>query len=248
MYIVTTGIGLIDQERPSSRPTSVRPGDKVIVSGTIGDHGVAIMWPAATWTSRPTSVRYRAAARLVAGAVDAAGGVRAHARRDPGRGRDGTQRDRHGGPGRLRPSRSAAVRAEVGAPARSWGSIRLYVANEGKLVAFVAAEQAEAALAAMRAHPLGGDAAIIGERPRSRPASSSDDRIRRHRIVDLLSATRCRASADAKGPAPCYGRDCACEGSRRVRACGALAGKPPAGRWPRRPARGDRVGCGGTCR
>ena len=82
MFITTSGVGLV----PASVDISARnaqPGDRILLSGTIGDHGMAVMSSAKVWSSKRHRVRYGGAARLVA-AMLAAGEI--HALRDPTRG------------------------------------------------------------------------------------------------------------------------------------------------------------------
>jgi len=138
----------------------------VLLSGTIGDHGMAIM-------SVREGLQFEAAIcsdtaplhDLVAAMLDA-GGQAIHALRDPTRGglaavlnevaaaaQVGIQID----------ERAVPVNPEVQSACELLGLDPLYVANEGKLAAFVAAEAADEVLARMRAHPLGQQSAIIGQ-------------------------------------------------------------------------------------
>ena len=159
VYINTAGIGLVAGRRATSGRTAREPGDVVIVSGDIGVHGVAVMSvrEGLEFGTRSSS-DCRAAGR--AGRGDARGtGADLHVLRDPTRGGRGhrAERDREG-LGRRRRAR----RAPVPGPGR-WcanacallGLDPLQVANEGKLLAFVPPEHADAVLAAMRAHPFG---------------------------------------------------------------------------------------------
>ena len=166
MYLCTTGVGAIDP-RAQLSPSSLRPGDRILVSGTIGDHGTAIML-----------ARGRVRARRAGGVghvLAVAGGRRAagrrgraaalHARRHPRRCGLGAQRAGAG----VRAWRWSCARADVpvepavAGAAEILGIDPMYVANEGKLVAFVAPEAAEAALSALRAVPGCERAAEIGE-------------------------------------------------------------------------------------
>ena len=143
-----------------------RPGDVVLLSGSIGDHGVAVMSRREN-LSFATDVLSDTAPlhELVAQMMDAAG-ASIRLMRDPTRGGlaatlNEIAHQSHVG---LRVEETAIpVRPQVAAACELLGLDPLYVANEGKLVVVVAAEAAERLLAAMRAHPLGQDSARIGE-------------------------------------------------------------------------------------
>jgi len=164
VFISTAGVGVVPDGLDLSGDRA-RPGDVVLLSGTIGDHGVAIM-------SRRENLEFdceiasdsAALHTLVADMVDAAG-ASIRLMRDPTRGglaatlNEIAQQSNVG----FRIEEAAIpVKPEVAAACELLGLDPLNVANEGKLVAVVAPEGAQALLAAMRAHPLGGDAAIIG--------------------------------------------------------------------------------------
>ena len=157
------GVGVVERDLALAWRTA-RPGDAVIVSGPIGDHGVTIMLARGELDiEADLTLRHRGAERD--GRRPARGGARraGHARRDPRRGGHHPQRDRGGGrrgragrggrdPG---PHRGARRRELLGIDP-------MYVASEGRLVAVVDGEQADRGLAALRAHPLGEQAAVIG--------------------------------------------------------------------------------------
>jgi hydrogenase expression/formation protein HypE len=164
IFITTTGVGIV----PAGRFLSVRnarPGDKILLSGTIGDHGIAILsvregiefetvlesdsaalndltrvmleeCPSIRWMRDPTRGGLSSALNELAGASDV--GVRLDEAAIP-------------------------VRPEVHAACAMLGLDPLYVANEGKLVAVVPPRDAEQLLEVMRGHPLGRHAAMIGE-------------------------------------------------------------------------------------
>ena len=172
MYLCTTGIGAVDP-RANLAPHMIAPGDHVLVSGPIGEHGTAIMLARNQFDldaeiESDTCSLWPAVDALL-GAV---GGESAlHARRDPRRRRVGAQRARPRVRGRdrglARPTsrwrRSCAAAAEL------LGIDPMYVANEGRLVAFVAPEAADAALDALRCVPGCEQAALIGEVRREPP-------------------------------------------------------------------------------
>ncbi len=164
VFITTTGIGVVADglEISGDRAT---PGDAVLVSGTMGDHGVAVMSKREN-LGFETEIRSDTASlhRLVASMVEAVPEI--HCLRDPTRGglattlNELTQQSAVGM--RIRES-AVPVREDVCAACELLGLDPLYVANEGKLVAICPASRAETLLAVMRGHPNGEDAAIIGE-------------------------------------------------------------------------------------
>lgn len=165
VFIATAGLGVVQPGLVLSGDR-VRPGDRVIVSGTIGDHGVAVMSKRENLEFDTQILSDSAPLHGLVAAMVAAGGPGLRAMRDPTRGglaatlneiahqsRLGFRIDEDGLP----------VRPEVAAACEFLGLDPLNVANEGKLVAFVDPAHADAVLAAMRAHPLGAEAAIVGE-------------------------------------------------------------------------------------
>jgi hydrogenase expression/formation protein HypE len=164
VFITTTGVGVVPPGVEISGDRA-RPGDAILVSGTIGDHGVAIMSFRENLEFE-TTVRSDTAALhgLVAAMVEAVPRIRCL--RDPTRGglastlNELAKQSRAGM--RIR-ERDIPVRPAVAAACEFLGLDPLYVANEGKLVAICAAEDAERLLATMRRHQFGGQAAIIGE-------------------------------------------------------------------------------------
>jgi len=164
VFITTTGVGVVPAGIEISGDRA-RPGDRIIVSGTMGDHGVAIMSLRENLTFE-TTIRSDTAAlhRLVAAMIAAVPGIRCL--RDPTRGGLATTLNelaRQSGCGMVIAEPHIPVQGQVNAACEFLGLDPLYVANEGKLVAICAADDAATLLAAMRAHPQGRDAAIIGE-------------------------------------------------------------------------------------
>jgi hydrogenase expression/formation protein HypE len=165
VFIGATGVGVV---APGVRVAgrNARAGDAVLLSGPIGDHGVAVLSQRES-LAFATAIQSDTAAlhTLVAALLRAApGGVRAL--RDPTRGGLATTLNeiaRQSGVGMALREADIPVRPEVRAACELLGLDPLYVANEGKLIAIVAPESAAAALAALRAHPLGREAARIGE-------------------------------------------------------------------------------------
>ncbi len=163
LFINTSGVGVIAEGVDVSGANAV-PGDAVILSGTIGDHGIAVMSARedlgfeTELQSDVAPLNHLVAAMLAVGAV--------HVLRDPTRGGLATAlneiAEQSGVAIELDEPR-IPVRPAVSAACEMLGFDPLYVANEGKLVACVPAEQAEAVLRAMRAARYGADAVIIGQ-------------------------------------------------------------------------------------
>jgi hydrogenase expression/formation protein HypE len=164
VFITTTGIGVVPQGVQVSGDRA-QPGDRILVSGTIGDHGVAIMSLREN-LSFDTTIRSDTAALhgLVAAMIAAVPGI--HCLRDPTRGGVATTLNElaaQSSAGMLIDEASIPVQRPVHAACEILGLDPLYVANEGKLIAVCAPEDAARLLDVMRAHPLGRDAADIGE-------------------------------------------------------------------------------------
>ncbi|MBE2234914.1 MAG: hydrogenase expression/formation protein HypE [Anaerolinea sp.] len=190
IYINTSGIGLMPAGVQID-PQRARPGDLVLLSGAIAVHGIAIM-SVREGLAFETELQSDSAPlhRMVA-ALLAAGGQQVHVLRDPTRG------------GVASALNEIAQAARVGIRLHEtripvWDAVRgaceilgldpLYVANEGKCLAIVAPEAAEAVLAAMQADPLGREAAIIGEVVAEHAGRVMlRSRIGGTRVVDMLS-------------------------------------------------------------
>jgi hydrogenase expression/formation protein HypE len=164
VYINTTGIGVV---RPGIdvHPKNVRPGDVILVNGTIGDHGMAIMSVREGLEFESTIKSDTAALNhLVATLLDAGIGVRAM--RDPTRGGLAATLNEFavaGEVGVVVEERDLPVQRAVASACEMLGMDPFYVANEGKVVVVVPPEQAEHALEIMRADELGAEAVAIGE-------------------------------------------------------------------------------------
>ncbi|HTT62338.1 MAG TPA: hydrogenase expression/formation protein HypE [Bryobacteraceae bacterium] len=186
LFITTTGIGLVPHGVAISA-SNARPGDKVILSGTIGDHGMAVFSRRENLELESTIESDTAPLHLLVQAMLAAGEI--HALRDPTRGGLATSLCEIAGSAGIGveiQARRIPVREEVQAACEILGMDPLFVANEGKLVAFVAPAAADAILAAMRATTEGRDAAIIGEAVGAHPGMVLlKTEIGGSRIVDL---------------------------------------------------------------
>jgi|AMFO01.1.fsa_nt_gi hydrogenase expression/formation protein HypE len=165
MFINTSGIGVVP-DGVVLGADRIRPGDAVLVSGTIADHGMAIMATREELSFRATIASDTAPLHdLAAALLDACPDGRLRTMRDPTRGGLATTLNEFAaaaGVGIVLEEGSIPVRDDVQAACEILGFDPLAVANEGKLVAVVAADAADAALAALRSHPLGRDAAIVG--------------------------------------------------------------------------------------
>ena len=163
IFITTTGVGIVPAGRELSI-ASARPGDRILVSGPLGDHGVTIL------SSREGIAVETALTSDVAPVIGLTRALLAavpsvRAMRDPTRGglastlvelaqasRVGVDLD----------EKALPFRDEVRAACELWGLDPLHMASEGRVVAVVPREDADRALGAMRAHPLGAGAAIVG--------------------------------------------------------------------------------------
>jgi hydrogenase expression/formation protein HypE len=164
LFITTTGIGVIDDGVRISA-SAARPGDAIILSGSVGDHGMAVL-------SQRESLQFEGSIEsdtaplqgLVAAMLAASKDI--HCLRDPTRGGLATTLNELAAQSNvgmtINESRIPVTEAVRGA-CEILGLDPLYVANEGKLVAVVAAEAADAVVRAMQAHPLGANARIIGQ-------------------------------------------------------------------------------------
>ncbi|MBQ9685503.1 MAG: hydrogenase expression/formation protein HypE, partial [Oscillospiraceae bacterium] len=157
----TAGIGFV--KHPGLSPKNIRAGDVVIVSGTVGDHGTAVMLARSGMMQGDLRSDCAALSPLCARVLAAAKGVRVL--RDPTRGGVATTLNEfvEGGElGIVIDEAAVPVRPQVRAACDLLGLEALYCANEGKVLAVVAAEDADKVLAAMRESAEGRDAAVIG--------------------------------------------------------------------------------------
>ena len=165
IFINTSGIGIFHHELTISG-ANARVGDRILISGTIGDHGIAIM-ANREGLELDTDITSDCAPlnTLVAELLDEAG-ESLHVLRDPTRGGVATTLKEialQSGVTLTLNEEPLPLKGAVKGVCAVLGLDPLYVANEGKLLAFVAPEAAERVLERMKRHPLGGDAAIIGE-------------------------------------------------------------------------------------
>ncbi|MGH2388779.1 MAG: hydrogenase expression/formation protein HypE [Chloroflexota bacterium] len=165
LYIITTGLGMANPSLALS-PTSVRPGDKILCSGTLGDHGIAILIARGNLDLEAEVCSDTRPLHQMVSALAAAVGPDLRFMRDPTRGGVGTvlnELARDSCLGVAIWEERLPIREVVHGACEILGLDPLYIANEGKLLAVVAPEAADAALEALRTAEGGEEAAIIGE-------------------------------------------------------------------------------------
>jgi hydrogenase expression/formation protein HypE len=188
VYVNTAGVGAVPAD-VALGPERVRPGDRVLISGTLGDHGMAVMIARGELDLEVVLESDTAPVHELARSLLELGpGIRWL--RDPTRGGLATALNELAQQAEL-----AVVLDEATLPLRPavvgaceiLGIDPLYVANEGKLVAVVAQEKAESAVGSLRAHPLGAEAALIGEiRAEPEGLVVLETALGGSRIVDML--------------------------------------------------------------
>jgi len=170
IYINTAGVGIVP-EGVDLGPHRVRPGDAILISGAIGMHGIAVMSVREGLEFGSDIVTDSAPLNGIISAL-LASGVDVHMMRDPTRGGVAaslTEIARASRTGVEIVERDVPVPDDVRAACGFLGLDPLYVANEGKFIAFVAADDTDHALEVLRAHPLGRDATLIGRATEEHP-------------------------------------------------------------------------------
>lgn len=189
VFINTSGIGLV-MPGVDINPKNIRPGDTIIVSGQIAEHGIAIM-SVREGLEFETQLQSDTAPlhSLVEAMLTADANI--HALRDPTRGGVASALNELAESAHIGleiVEEKIPVKEEVKGACEILGFDPLYVANEGKLIAIVPASEAESILAAMHGHPNGRDAIIIGEAVASHPGTVlMKSRIGGTRVVDMLT-------------------------------------------------------------
>lgn len=189
VYITTAGIGLLPAEHSLSIHAA-RPGDCILISGTLGDHGIAIMSVREGLEFETVLESDTAPLNGLARAIlDAC--PRTRCMRDPTRGGLSSTLNElatSSDVGVVLDEVAIPIRPEVKGACEMLGLDPLYVANEGKLMAIVPPEDAEAVLAAMRSEPHGRDAALIGQVVADHPGMVIlRSRVGGQRVVTLLA-------------------------------------------------------------
>ncbi len=189
VYITTSGIGLVPEGRSLSIHNA-RPGDRILVSGTLGDHGIAIMSVREGLEFETVLESDTAPLTSLTDAVlEACPDTRCM--RDPTRGGLSSALNELAAAsqvGVVLDEAAIPLRPEVRGACEMLGLDPLYVANEGKLMAVVPPQDADGVLAAMRALPLGKDAAIVGQVVADHPGMVIlRSRVGGQRVVTLLT-------------------------------------------------------------
>jgi len=189
VFITTTAIGVVP-EGVNIAGSHAQVGDKIVLSGGIGEHGVAVLSSREGLDFRTAITSDSAALHTLVAAMIAAE-PNIHALRDPTRGGVATTLNelaKQSTVGMRIDESAIAVKAEVKGACELLGLDPLYMANEGKLVAIVPANRADQLLAVMRQHPLGRDAAVVGEVVEDdRCMVVMKTRLGGHRVVDWLA-------------------------------------------------------------
>jgi len=165
LFINTAGVGLVRADWPIGQ-LYVQPGDKVLVSGTLGDHGIAVMLTREALDIETETCSDTAPLHTLVSELISAVGPGLHCLKDPTRGGLATSLNEIAMASEVAialDERLIPVRPDVRGACEILGLAPLTIANEGKLIAIVAPEFARKALETMRAHPLGSQAALIGE-------------------------------------------------------------------------------------
>jgi len=189
VFINTAGVGIIEHDRHIA-PTEIQPGDEIILSGDIGRHGIAIM-AVREGLEFESSIESDSApvADLVMQLLDA--GIEIHCMRDLTRGGLSSaliEISEKAGRQIHIEENSIPVAGEVQGACEILGFDPLYVANEGRFIAFVTAKNSQQALDIMKAHPLGKNAAIIGKvTGEEKRIVTMTSKIGTRRIIDMLS-------------------------------------------------------------
>ena len=189
IFINTSGIGVVPNE-VNIHPARATVGDKIIISGPIAVHGIAIMsvregLEFETEVASDTAPLHELVAAMVAAKIDI------HVLRDPTRGGVTsalTEIAQTAKVGMLLNESSIPISEEVKGACEILGLDPLYVANEGKLLAIVATEDADRVLKVLRSHSLASEAAVIGEVVNEHPGLiMMKTRVGGTRVVDMLS-------------------------------------------------------------
>jgi hydrogenase expression/formation protein HypE len=167
IIINTAGVGVVDEDSYLIRDRDLAPGDKIIVSGTLGDHGLAIIayreeFELGTQLKSDVAPLYT----MIAGAIKAVPKNAIHAMKDPTRGGFAAcinEMARKAGVKIVVDQEAVPIHKSVASAGGLLGIDPLQVANEGKCVIGVAADAADTVLSVLRSHPYGKNAAIIGE-------------------------------------------------------------------------------------
>lgn len=189
LFITTSGVGMIPEGR-NIHPSRISAGDKIIISGTIGDHGMSVM---SLREGLEFESEIRSDTYALNGLTEVMFRVSSHINflRDPTRGGVASTLNEIASSahkGIRLTERSIPVNENVRSACEILGFDPLYVANEGKLIAIVSAADADIILSAMKSHPAGKDSAIIGEVTEQHPSMVIlHTTIGGERVVDMIT-------------------------------------------------------------
>jgi hydrogenase expression/formation protein HypE len=189
LFINTAGVGVVQADWKISQ-TAAQPGDKILLSGPIGDHGIAVLLAREALEIEADIESDTAPLNTLVAGLIKAGGDAVHCLKDPTRGGVASTLNEIAIASEVAISlqeQAIPVNPAVRGACELLGLDPLTIANEGKLLAIVAADKAEDCLQALRAHPLGQTAAIIGE-VRAEPAAMVfvHTEIGGTRVLDML--------------------------------------------------------------
>jgi len=186
MVIVTAGIGIIEDDNLDIQDANIKPGDKIIVSGTVGDHGIALMAGREGISFETELISDVASIREIVEAALKAGGV--VAMKDPTRGGLASALNEFAEKSKVSiwvEDEKIPIAPAVNAASEMLGLEPLGVTCEGRVLLAVKAEKAEEVLKAIKKIPLGEQAAIIGEARAERPGYVlSKTLVGGHRIIE----------------------------------------------------------------
>ena len=189
VFINTSGIGILETDCTIST-SRIEPGDKILLSGTVADHGMAVLTKREGFGLESPIESDTAPLHEMVASMLLVGGDAIHALRDPTRGGVASVLNEFAEAAEVEiqiHEKEIPIRPAVAGACEILGMDPLYVANEGKLIASVAAEKAELILKSMREHPFGRESAIVGEVTAGRRGLvSMKTRIGGWRIVDML--------------------------------------------------------------
>ena len=188
LYITTSGVGVKNHEIEIS-PRHIQPGDQILINGSVGQHGMAIMAEREGLAFEGDLQSDCAPLNtLVQQLLDA--GLEIHCLRDPTRGGVASALNEIAQVAQLQitlQENAVPVQAEVAGACEILGFDPLYVANEGKMLIFLPVAQAEQALTILREHPLGQEATQIGQVQTGLPQVLACNPYGSQRVLDLLS-------------------------------------------------------------
>ena len=190
IFINTSGIGLMPGNVDISSHKAL-PGDKIILSGTVADHGISVLLQREGINFDSPVISDTAPLNLMVEAMLATTKKDIHVLRDPTRGGVGTSLNEiaeKSNVGMIISEEKIPIKDEVASVCELLGFDPLYIANEGKLLAFVGPDPAEEILATLKENEYGKDAVIIGEVISDNPGKViMKTRIGGTRIIDMLS-------------------------------------------------------------